>query len=610
MQAKPLPSSSFHPAWASLLGAGVVLLLVVIALLPATPVLYHTPDTDTSIFLFIGNKIRLGDLPFRDWYDHKPPLIFYLNALGLWLGQGSRWGVWAVELVSLSAAGLFGFSFLKRYYGVLTATLAMSAMLINLVFVHQRGNLTEEYALPFQFAAIFLAAGMENDRTHGWRFFAIGAALAMASSLKQPLAGTGVAIVLFLLVQYAGQERWSDLLRSYLLIGAGFIAIWAVWFVYFAAVGIFPEFWEAAFSYNVALSGITLEKRIGALLSALDSLFEMSGFFLAGMLAWLAVIPTLLLQDARPMQALSSRGIGLLVMIAGVLAGLYGALNMPVLVFAGLLLAALGGVIFSGLVKNRIAPWLARRRSSESLAVFTPLMIALIDLPVAVVFSSLSGNNFGHYFMALLPSLTLLIAFLIHSISNLFDPLLGRTFRWAWLVVILIAVFWPGIYETADRIGPRGDRQLEAVIRYVEEHTAPEDYVLQWGIVPQINLLTGRDAPSRYFFPDPLFVNGYSGREQTEELLGDLQENPPVLIVDQGIPRLPLLMPSAGETCAAVKDPQKYIDFSAYWKERVIYDMPDMPEGMDAVYYWVCQNYIPVGPVGELGWQVYRLKGK
>jgi hypothetical protein len=210
----------------------------------------------------------------------------------------------------------------------------------------------------------------------------------------------------------------------------------------------------------------------------------------------------------------------------------------------------------------------------------------------------------------LLPALTLLTAFLIHSIWNLFGSPGGQPVRAAWLVVLLLPVLVPGLLETADRIGPRGDRQVEAVVRYVTEHTQPGDTVMQWGIVPQVNLLSGRDAPSRYFFPDPLFVDGYSGRAQTGELLRDLQARPPVLIVDEGIHRLPLLIPEAGESCDTVHDPQRYVDYVAYWKDRVEYTLPRMPEGMDAVYFWICQNYVPAGPVGELEWQVYRLKGK
>ncbi len=589
--------------------AAAILLLALIVLLPAIPLLYQTPDTDASIFLFIGNKIRLGQLPFRDWYDHKPPLIFYLNALGLWLGQGSRWGVWFVEYLSLSAAGWFGFSFLRRYYGALIATLAVGATFLNLAFVHQRGNMTEEYALPFQFAAIYLLGSYIHAGRMNWKLFGIGCMLAMASSLKQPLAGTGVALVAYLLVDLSSRDAWRKLLSSLVWIGLGFAVIWAGWFLYFFAAGIFADFWEAAFAYNVALAGIPLDRRVHALVSAFHMLFGWSGFFLGGMLAWIAVFPYLLQHDERFVHFLCSRWMGGLLAAAGLFLALKGS-DTPLLIGTGGLFLLLGALFLSGWQQRRAEPWLLQWQVTPTSPLLLPLMIALVDLPVAMAFSSLSGNNFAHYFMALLPSLTLLIAFLIRALLDLFTQATSQPVRYAFLAVLLIPIFAQGIYETADRIGPRGDRQLEAVIDYVKTHTRPEDYVLQWGIVPQVNLLSGRDAPSRYFFPDPLFVDGYSGAVQTSELLRDLQAHPPVLIVNEGIARLPLLLPSTPGQCAAVKDPHLYVQYVKSWEDRAVYNLPQMPVGMDAVYFWICQNYAPVGPVGELGWQVYRLKGK
>jgi hypothetical protein len=178
------------------------------------------------------------------------------------------------------------------------------------------------------------------------------------------------------------------------------------------------------------------------------------------------------------------------------------------------------------------------------------------------------------------------------------------------VLVFLIPIFWSGGYETVDYIGPRGDRQIEEIAAYVEANTQPEDYIYQWGIIPSVHLMTGRDSPTRFFFPDPLFVDGYSGREQTVPFLRDLKANPPLLIIDEGIPRLPLLTAPDPHHCETVKDPQVYQRFVQEWEDKVVYPMPQMPEGMGDVYEWICQNYAPVGPVGELSWQVYRLRGK
>ena len=225
----------------------LVILLAFLALLNAAPSLQQIPATDSSIFQYIGERITEGALPYRDVYDHKPPLIFYLDAFGLALG--GRWGIWAIELLSLCAAGLAGLALLRRSFGALPAGLGVAAMLLNLVFVHDGGNLTEEFALPLQFGAFLLLAQMEARKKTGWRPIAIGLLLGLASSLKQPLAGPGIAIGVYLLAERLGRRNWHGLL-DLLWIGLGAASVWAAWAGWFALNGSLAELWDAAFAHN------------------------------------------------------------------------------------------------------------------------------------------------------------------------------------------------------------------------------------------------------------------------------------------------------------------------------------------------------------------------
>ena len=599
------------------LWCALILALVIVVLLPSSPWLYRVPDTDSSIFLIIGQKILAGQFPYRDWYDHKPPLIFYLNALGLALGRGSRWGVWAVELTSLSAAALFGFNFLRRYFGNMVSGLAMSFGLINLAFMLERGNLTEEYALPFQFAAIFLLSEFESKGKSGWRLFGIGFMLAMASSLKQPLAGIGLSIVVYLAVVYLLQGRLLELIRAYLKIGLGFVFVWTVWFAYFAISGVFPDFWEAAFQYNFALSGIPLREHLLALSSAFMLWGANSGYFFAGMICWLIATIYLFTHDDRLLRFLSSKwvkmgftAVSVVIGLSGILSLLHGA-GMPAFILSasGLVLSVCVWFFF-GWFDTRVRNVLERHPEERSTPLFLPLIIALVDLPVAFLLSSLSGNNYNHYFMTLLPSMSILVAFGIMLFTQGVQyPQPERILFNLWAAVLALALVIPGIQKTSEQFVAKTDRQVEEVVAYVNQNTQPGDYVYQWGISPGINLLSGRDSPTRFFFADPLFVVGYSNAAQSNLLLSELKSKPPVLIINSEIPRLPLIMVRDPKQCDQVKDINYYNQVIGLWTsdpaERV-----ERPEGMEKVYDWICQNYVYQLSLGELQWDVYRLKGK
>src|SRR5262245_8845426 len=79
----------------------LVLLLAVMVLSQSNPGI-TLPGRDYGIFSYIGQQITLGRLPYKDAWDHKPPAIFYIDALGLWLGHGFRWGIWLIEFLAIA----------------------------------------------------------------------------------------------------------------------------------------------------------------------------------------------------------------------------------------------------------------------------------------------------------------------------------------------------------------------------------------------------------------------------------------------------------------------------------------------------------------------------
>ena len=86
----------------------LALLCACLALLVATSSspLYATNFwTDTNIYFTIGRGMTRGLMPYRDLFDHKGPLLFILYALGAAISDTSFIGVFALEALSLAAAG-------------------------------------------------------------------------------------------------------------------------------------------------------------------------------------------------------------------------------------------------------------------------------------------------------------------------------------------------------------------------------------------------------------------------------------------------------------------------------------------------------------------------
>jgi hypothetical protein len=74
--------------------------------------------------------------------------FFYINALGLFLGSGSGWGVWGVEVVFLIITVILSYLLLRqKFHPVASLLITVAAYLA--AFQYMSGNFTEEYALGF-----------------------------------------------------------------------------------------------------------------------------------------------------------------------------------------------------------------------------------------------------------------------------------------------------------------------------------------------------------------------------------------------------------------------------------------------------------------------------
>jgi 4-amino-4-deoxy-L-arabinose transferase-like glycosyltransferase len=587
-----------YVSWKKLVWVVLIAALAAFTLAYASPALMHITEIDSAIFQYAGKGIVSGQLPYLDLYDHKPPAIFYINALGLALGGGSRWGIWVVELLSLTAAGALCALYLQRYFGRLPTALATAAFLLNLTFFHHGGNLTEEYALPFEFGALLCLSVWDAGKKRRLHAFLMGVCAACASTLKQPLGAIAVSIGFYLLLETLGERNLRRFVSVALLAAAGFASVWAGWFVYFSLHGVLPQFWEAAFAYNFALSSISTADRLQALRAALLTLFSAAPFFMLALLSWLAAVPFLFSHDQHVRNLISGRWLGWPLLFMGVL-GLYngifrrgfapytaeqlGARQMVEIVL-GIALATLAVVWLRSSLPGRLLKGLNHLRQEDHTSLRLPLLVAAVDLPIQLVMISLSGNNFNHYFMSALPSLTVLCAFFFWYLSA--QP--QRLQATVWTLVLSLPVLLVGAAAGLQKDRVSADRYTRVIAEYVRSATRPDEDIFYWGNLVPVYIESQRQSPSRFFFTDPLFLKGYTNRLHTAVLLHELQAEPPALILSASNAERPLLYAANPAECSALAEMDTALSLAhAQFGGREVF----IPEGMPEVYAWICANY-------------------
>ncbi|MCC6300048.1 MAG: glycosyltransferase family 39 protein [Anaerolineales bacterium] len=219
-----------------------------IALYPINPGNATLPSRDSGVFLYVGWRWLNGDIPYKDVWDHKPPLVYVVDALGLALTPDSMWGVWILQFIFIFLALFVIYKVLSDEFGAFAALSGAIVFTSGLLALLEQGNVTEGYALVFQAIGIFIFVRAQRADYPLHSTFWLGLTAGLAFNFKQTTVGVWIAFALILAFTRLRQRifPWRDGLRFL----AGFFLPTAIIVVYFASQNALTDFWEQAYLYN------------------------------------------------------------------------------------------------------------------------------------------------------------------------------------------------------------------------------------------------------------------------------------------------------------------------------------------------------------------------
>lgn len=233
---------------------------------------------DATLFAYGGRLVLDGRIPYRDFWDNKPPLIFYIEAFGYWCFGTSWLGPTLVQALVFLLT-VVAFAWLARklhptarvarmlFLGLVTFGLSLP------VFVMDGANLTENYLLLFVAVCLALLDPWRPEARPA-RWFWSGVFAGLAFLLRPNAVALGVIALVTLTLRGRLFEPWPARVRATLLgcFAAGGAAPLALTTLYFALQGAAGEMWFATIEYNLTAYNELFLLRA--------SLFEASRYFM------------------------------------------------------------------------------------------------------------------------------------------------------------------------------------------------------------------------------------------------------------------------------------------------------------------------------------------
>jgi len=459
----------------------ILLIVLSLSLLTLGNPFYFEPGRDSGFFMFAGKELLRGKDLYTQVWDSKGPMIFFINAFSFWIGSGSRWGLWFLELIFLVLDLGFAYSILNEHWGHTTALFGVVAGTFSILQVFGAGNTVEEYSLLFSFIALFFYFKGLQKQDHRFEDLIIGGSLMASFHLRANNIGVEILIIL-LIIFYTWKDKGfkASLTRiGWLLLGT--ICINLPIFFYFYLHGTLYKMLEASIFYN---------------------------FFYS--------------------QVYHSSSILNRIINNGLLIGLT--------YYKGW--SYVFGLGYAACIFYAVKGW--KQHKSDPLTILT-----LMLLPFEVGLSAISGREFKHYYINWIPAIILSCGFLFkfaeeYLLSKDLIRLLttkGKIYATSFIMILIITLQWGNLLlpvKVLYKLIKYPDLQLEFNSRtatYIEENTNADDKVLVIGGQCGINLMSDRssiDGPLFY----PLINNSPIGVRLQEEYFENLKTQRPVMIVD------------------------------------------------------------------------------
>lgn len=228
---------------------------------------------DSDVFKYIGWSMTQGKIPYLDLFDHKGLLIYVINYLGAIISPIQ--GVWIIEVIFMFVSVTFAYKLARKFVNKPISLLItiISFSLMNIYF--EGGNLTEEYAIPFELIAlnIFFDFFMESNKYSSTEItnenaskirlnfkwfnisvFICGICFAAVIFLRANMIAVWFVFCLMVLIYCVEKKKYKELAKFIISFICGILLLTIPMIIYLLVNGALESFIEQYILFNMKYS--------------------------------------------------------------------------------------------------------------------------------------------------------------------------------------------------------------------------------------------------------------------------------------------------------------------------------------------------------------------
>ncbi|MDR0199328.1 MAG: glycosyltransferase family 39 protein [Streptococcaceae bacterium] len=220
----------------------------------SSPLYFTNNWVDPNAYMTVGRGILHGLVPYRDLFEQKGPLLYFIHAIAALFGN-NFFGVFLIEGVLMSANLLIFYQLAKLFLNEMAAlftTFFLPFLLVNYSWF-QSGDSAEEFAVPailYVIYLIFAKVGREISLS-ARDFYVLGLLTAYLFWIKYTTTGALIGFFLFVGIYLLLKRSWRELGIAVATSFMGMLTLTLPILLYFALNDALESLFNVYFVFNM-----------------------------------------------------------------------------------------------------------------------------------------------------------------------------------------------------------------------------------------------------------------------------------------------------------------------------------------------------------------------
>lgn len=232
-----------------------------ISCLAASPLWNGVQTNDSIVFQLMGKGLLEGKVIYKDIFDHKGPIMYIINAIGILINN--KYGIWIIETILIYISSIFIYKtsrlFLRKEYSIF-----ISAIYLFFLFIHiNSGNLTEDYSCIFSSIGLYYITRIlyNNEMYKKKNWIMIGLTFSLAFFTKPTYISLWIAFGIAIIIKTIKHKNYIEFAKDLLYAFVGFMLITLPIILYIIITNSAVDFLNGFLLVNMKYSNSTITEK-------------------------------------------------------------------------------------------------------------------------------------------------------------------------------------------------------------------------------------------------------------------------------------------------------------------------------------------------------------